>query len=458
MPLRLVAQLMGIFLFVCAVAHAQILPRVPTDAERQSMDDSVNTGEYVWECYPDLAGFTAAPPTSSRFPGEFEQTRGILLAFPPGGCAIPEVTDLIRNSIGNVETTVFVVGPPYGMTYYNEAVNCLRSRGFTDDDLAFINWYLVPIMISPAELVVWIRDYGPEILIGADGAFQYIDMGYYSGPAAGTCTNFGGRPNSDVSPTRFAPNFLGGVDVFRPQLRTEGGNLQTDGRGTCVHMQRDVLAQNRFSRWSYSQEQLDAVYTQYFNCQNVITLESLRSDPQPGLASFSQTNIDHVDMFMTFISPTKVLLGQMDPEDAAFDPANAAILDRNAQTMQDNGYNVVRIPMPRRYCTRNNGGCIANPGEAQDCAPGAVRVWATYANSIRIGNKMMVPVYRQVPSSVQDAIAAQEAVALATFQNELDAEYGPGTVQVVPLIGDPLIPCLGSVHCISMTYGPPAAP
>jgi agmatine/peptidylarginine deiminase len=269
------------------------------------------------------------------------------------------------------------------------------------------------------------------------------------------------RPLDDVSPTRFAPSFLKtGVDVFRPQLRTEGGNLQTDGQGTCVHMRRDVLQQNNFSRWHYTQDELDDVYRSFFNCPQVITLNSLAPDPGP---VGSRINIDHVDMFVTFVSAQTVIVGRLDPEDAEFDPTNAAILDSNADLLDGAGYNVVRVPMPARYCTLHTGTCIARPNETRVCGPGVDRVWATYTNSILIGNRMLVPIYTDpysdsspLPQDVKDRIQRQEAEALETFHTTLDAEYGEGAIMVVPVVSDDMIPCLGSMHCISMTYGPPA--
>jgi agmatine/peptidylarginine deiminase len=214
-------------------------------------------------------------------------------------------------------------------------------------------------------------------------------------------------------------------------------------------MQRDVLAQNNFSRWQYTQAQLDDVYAQFYKCPRVITLQSLQPDPVT-----TDPVIDHVDMFMTFISPRKVLIDQYDSADATVDPTNAGTLDANTATMQAAGYTVVRIPSPRRHCTLfRPGTCIAAAGDKRLCTgPADVRVWATYANSIRIGNAVMVPVYRDVPPSLRDAVAAQETTALATYQRELDTEFGPGVVQVIPIISDAMIPCQGSVHCISMTY------
>jgi agmatine/peptidylarginine deiminase len=450
----------GALLWAGAVAAAEeerVLPRNMTILEQLSAQEDVNApGYYIWECFPELAGFTDPPPVTSRFPTEGEQTRGVMYGWPSYGGQMSPLTELIRNSVqqDGYETTVIVPS-----LYRGAAENTLRARGFDDDMISRINWYIAPLN------GIWIRDYGPEIQVTPEGDFQFVDMGYYSGQI-GSCPSTPdqitmGRPSDDISPTRFAPSFLKtGVDVFRPQLRTEGGNLQTDGQGTCVHMRRDVLQQNNFSRWRYTQDELDDVYRNFFNCSQVITLNSLAPDPGPvGV----RTNIDHVDMIVAFQSAQTVIVGRLDPEDAEFDPTNAAILESNAQILNDAGYNVVRIPMPARYCTvHHTNTCIANPNETRECAPGVDRVWATYTNSILIGNRMLVPIYQDpysesspLPQDVKDRIQRQEAEALDTFQTTLDAEYGKGAITVVPVVSDDMIPCLGSMHCISMTYGPP---
>jgi agmatine deiminase len=458
--------LIGTLLVIGSVAAAaenqeQVLPRNMTILEELSeFNEPAAPGFYIWECFPELAGFTDPPPTTSRFPTESEQTRGAMYGWPSYGHQMMPLTELIRNSVqqDGYETTVMV---PSNLQAFAQLT--LRARGFTDDMIASINWFNTPLN------GIWIRDYGAEVVNTPDGNFQFIDMGYYSGQF-GSCPATVdqipvGRPSDDVSPTRFAPSLLSGVDVFRPQLRTEGGNLQTDGQGTCVHMRHDVLLQNQFTRWMYSQSDLDNVYMNFYNCSRVITLNSLGLDPGPFTIGQRQV-IDHVDMFMTFISSQTVIVARLDPEDAAIDPNNAAILDSNAQMLSDAGYNVVRIPQPARYCTvRNAGTCVANPNQTRQCVGSVDRVWATYANSIRIGNRMLVPIYRDPVSDsspltqdTKDRIVRQEAEALGTFQATLDSEYGQGAVTVVPVVSDDMIPCQGSMHCISMTYGPNFTP
>jgi hypothetical protein len=78
---------------------------------------------------------------------------------------------------------------------------------------------------------------------------------------------------------------------------------------------------------------------------------------------------------------------------------------------------------------------------------------------------MLVPVYHDpvsdvspLPQDVKDRINRQEAESLSTFQATLDSEFGPNAVTVVPVVSDDMIPCQGSMHCISMTYGPTVTP
>jgi len=462
-----------LFATAARAQDARVLPRNMTPEEKAAILNEPVTpgpGVYIWECFPELAGFTDTPPPESRFPTEAEQTRGAMYGWPSYGALMSPLTELIRNSVqqDGYETNVMV---PAAFRFSAEST--LRSRGFDDTMIGRINWFITPLD------GIWIRDYGGIVLTNPTDGLEVVDMGYYSGQGA-VCPaspedppRLPGRPSDDVSPTRFAPSFPDfgdGIPTFRPPLRTEGGNLQTDGAGTCFHMQRDVLLQNNFSRWMYSQTELDDVYRSYFNCANVITLESLHQDPGgPPLGQLQV--IDHVDMWMTVISkrtdtnPGTIIVARLDPEDAAIDPTNAAVLERNAQTLIDAGYNVVRIPQPARYCTLRRGGtCIANAGDTRECVGSVDRVWATYANSMRIGNRMLVPIYRDpvddsspLSQDVKDRIMRQEAEALATFQSALDADYGVGAVQVVPVVSDDMIPCQGSMHCITMTYSDPKA-
>ncbi|MBI1746422.1 MAG: agmatine deiminase family protein [Acidobacteria bacterium] len=429
-----------------------VLPRYRTQAEKdyeQAMTTAGPGGGYIWECWPDLAGITGQPPATARWRGESGKLSGVIYGWPSYGCQMPELTELIRNSIANVTVTVIV---PSGL--YNSARTCLRNRGITDAQLDTINWFFAPLD------GIWIRDWGPEVLLDdKDGSYKFVDMVYYDGFSTNCRPPLPGRPNDNVAPTLLASEFVDGpAEVLRPPLRTEGGYIMvgesTAGEKTCIRQTRDIFSRNNFTRaghetWQYTQDAIDDVFRQYYNCPNVVRMTSQQRDP------WGFGVIDHMDMTTAQISANKFLVGRFDPDD---DPVNALIIDSHAEALEAAGLTVVRIPMPKPYCTVRRASCISLVGDVRECTTpptGLDRVFATYANSIRVGNKMMVPVYRDLatlPQDHQDTIAAQEAEALAIFQRELDAEFGTGSVEVVPVVSDRMIPCQGAVHCITMTY------
>nr|WP_272491343.1 agmatine deiminase family protein [Corallococcus exercitus] len=134
------------------------------------------------------------------------------------------------------------------------------------------------------------------------------------------------------------------------------------------------------------------------------------------------------------------------------DAVNAGILDRNARRLADLGYDVVRIPMPTPYCQDAGDTCVGSPERIRECDGTNERVWATYLNSIRLGDVMAVPVYRHVPPSQAWRHHGQEQEALATYQWALDREFGAGAVKVVPIPSDTAIPCQGALHCLTKTF------
>ena len=379
---------------------------------------------YPWDCKSNIFGFTNPTMGRFEFPSEYASTTGVLIGWPSWGCVLPEITEIIRQSVGRINVTVFV--PP---SIRQSAEACLKKRGITDAQLSQIEWVEMPLDS------VWIRDYGPEIIRGSDGTRHLIDMSYYP-VLSNTCNNLVGRSNDDASPTRLSA--IWNNMVYRPQVRLEGGNLQTDGAGTCFRARRVANARNNFSSWRYNETELNEVIGRYYNC-NVIALESMEGGV-----------IDHIDMWMTVISRKTILIGKYNPGD---DPANAAILDRNAQNLSDLGYRVVRVPMPRPYCRQASTSSIGKENLIRTCSePNTERIWATYMNSIRLGNVMVVPVFHWVPESLRSDIQQQENEALSIYKSELDREFGSNTVEVVPIVSDVMIPLQGATHCVAMTY------
>jgi agmatine/peptidylarginine deiminase len=165
-------------------------------------------------------------------------------------------------------------------------------------------------------------------------------------------------------------------------------------------------------------------------------------------------------MFMYVVSPDVILMGSYDPAD---DPTNAAILDTNAARLESQGYTVIRAPQPKHYCIQCQvvSGFIRCPfpggqGNARECGNPALDrrypIWATYLNITRVGNAVLVPVYREVPESLRALIMDQEAEALSLIQQAHDLAFGKGTTEVIPVVADQIIPGYGAIHCVTENY------
>lgn len=408
--------------------EAQVVPHGQAQAEllKAALSDAAHGAATAtpWECDPELYGFTPVPDMTFRLPNESESTSGLLVGWPSWGCVLPELTELVRHSVGHAQVTVVVPEQ-----FQQSAVACMRRRGMTDEQLDLIDWVNAPVSS------VWMRDYGPEVVLDEDDQRHLVDMSYYPS-AADTCHNLGGRSADDAIPTHLGS--LWQLPVHRPQVRFEGGNILSDGAGHCFRARDVANLANCFSRWCYTEEELNDLLGAQLGCE-VVSMDSMVGDV-----------IDHIDMWMAFLSPRTVLVGRYDPAD---DPDNAAILDGNAARLESLGYRVARVPMPTPWCKKSLSGCIGKEHLVTTCDhKQSARVWATYTNSIRVGDQMIVPVFHWVPEAIEAQVAAQEQEALATYQVELDREFGAGAVTVVPVASDVIIPCQGTFHCISMTY------
>ncbi|RKH18776.1 hypothetical protein D7Y13_05765 [Corallococcus praedator] len=377
---------------------------------------------YQWECYPERYGFTP-PREVVRFPAEHEPQGELLMSWNQPGCGHPEQLALIFAALeGRVPIHIVAAAP-----LHSGIIQCLSQAGMTRAQIWELG--LVPFRVDTE----WIRDHGPDAVVGADGKRRFVDTVLRPMQAV-QCSSFDFYERSDRIPTVLGEWW--GVPVDRPAVVLSGGNLLTDGAGRCFRARRETNARNCFPVWCYSEEETDEAIGRAHGC-DVVTLESLEGGV-----------VDHIDMWMAMLSSKTVLVGRYDVHD---DAINAAILDRNARRLADLGYDVVRIPMPTPYCQDAGDSCLGDPGRVRECDGTNTRVWATYLNSIRLGDVMAVPVYRWVPGSLAYRHQRQEQEALATYQWALDREFGPGAVKVHPIPSDTVIPCQGALHRLTKT-------
>ncbi len=178
---------------------------------------------------------------------------------------------------------------------------------------------------------VWLRDFGPIFAQTATGA-QVLDFHYE-----------GSRPTDDRLPDLWSQR-TGTPRVAIPWTM-QGGNLISNGQGLALTTNR-IFEDNpiRFPDPLIGADvdvERRRMVVEHFandcNLSQLVVLEPLRSELTR-----------HVDMFATFLSPTDVLVAELDP---SRDAANAGILNRNAARLAavkvgDQPLNVHRIRIP----------------------------------------------------------------------------------------------------------------
>jgi agmatine/peptidylarginine deiminase len=332
----------------------------------------------------DVRPPAVAKPTSwRRLPGEFERQQAVLLAAHGLAQNLPQLFAEVVCNLGGSIDVVVLVNDSEDMA---AAVQALRDYKV---DASQIRYLVVP------HDTMWVRDYGPMVVVGPRGHPMMIDADYDADD----------RPADEQVPAAVAHQWQ--RPVLQAGLVIEGGNLLSNGQGLLIATNK-LVETNSGRGWTAAtvQRQLAAIY----GCRQLVLLEAPLGEPS-----------GHVDMFATFISPKTVVIGKVDPE---VDFENAMILDRNAEALswvvtQNGPLNVVRVPMP--------------PREAD--------LFPTYTNVIYANGVLLVPVYPGL-----DAAGARKAL-------DIFATLLPGW-RVVPIDACGLAEMYGGLHCMSMNLGP----
>jgi len=267
---------------------------------------------------------TVAPPGPVRLVAEFEPAEALYLAWEPG-LGDEEHLGIIRAVLAHtrVEPVLIHNGPAE-----REALeDLLVLRAVDPGRVVFVDaralgpWYRpAPDPEEPrAVQTPWLRDWGPMYIETRRG-LAIVDPRYWED-----------RPNDDALPTKLAR--LEGKPVYRPPLVLDGGNLLTDGAGTCF-MADGGETDDRASSMDVTDESL----RHYFGCRKVIWLAPLAGE-----------ETGHVDMFIKVGDEGTLLVGHYLPDQ---DPENSQLLDENAAILRmargadGRRYRVLRVPMP----------------------------------------------------------------------------------------------------------------
>jgi agmatine/peptidylarginine deiminase len=237
----------------------------------------------------------------------------------------------------------------------------------------------------------WIRDWGP-VQVTVDAGSLWLDTSYEDDD----------RMRDDLAPQLFAHRYGGELATLGWAI--DGGAFISNGRGLCM-LTREYL-DNEMLYYDDSDE-MDALLGE-LGCRTVALVPTLVDE-----------DTKHADMIAQFVSPTRVMVAQIDPalnlEDSLRLDAAVLGLHRAAAAM-DVQLEVVRVPTP-----------VIEPS-------GAPR---TYVNGLRLRDRYLMPSYPELGE-------AMEREALAAVQEAL------GSVQVVPVDVSEMIHSGGAIHCAAL--------
>ncbi len=246
---------------------------------------------------------TDPPEGEIRNVAEFDQMQSVLVAYPFG---VP--IELIREMAENTLVTTIVANASQQQT----VTNTYTANNVNLDNCAFL--------LANTDSY-WVRDYGPWFVFDGNNQPGIVDFPY-NRP----------RPNDNNIPARVAESL--GIDLYGMNLISTGGNYMCDGMGMAASTDL-VWDENP----SYTHDQVSGFVNDYLgNSPYMVT-----DDP---LGEY----IKHIDCWGKFLSPGKVLIGQVPMTDSRYADYEAiAFYFRNKISAWGYPYEVVRVFTPGTY-------------------------------------------------------------------------------------------------------------
>lgn len=251
----------------------------------------------------------------------------------------------------------------------------------------------------------WIRDYGPNFLIGNSGERAFNDWIF----------NAWGNKYETLKQDNQVPRLLEPIlqlPRFEPGIVMEGGSIEVNGAGCVLTTEQCLLNPNRNPQ--LSRAEIEEYLKNYLGVTRVLWLgEGIVGDDTDG----------HIDDIARFVAPNVIVtVVEEDPEDA-----NYELLQDNLQRLnlmsdaEGRAFEIVTLPMPGIV-----GGTSTDTRNLD-------RLPASYANFYIANNVVLAPVFGH----------ANDARAVETLQRVFSDR------RVVPINCEPLVWGMGTIHCVS---------
>lgn len=251
----------------------------------------------------------------------------------------------------------------------------------------------------------WIRDYGPNFLIGPNGELAFNDWIF----------NAWGNKYEALKHDDSVPRQLESIERlqrFSPGIVMEGGSIEVNGAGCVLTTEQCLLNPNRNPQ--LSRDEIEQYLKDYLGVTKVLWLgEGIVGDDTDG----------HIDDIARFVAPNVIVCAvEDDPLDANYEILQDNLARLRSMTDADGRpFEIVTLPMPGIV-----GGMSTSTRDLD-------RLPASYANFYIANNVVLAPVFGHT----------NDTRAVETLE-----QLFPGR-RVVPINCEPLVWGMGTIHCVT---------
>lgn len=265
------------------------------------------------------------------FPAEFDKQQAIWLQWPSeiyntDRPVYPVTLNIIKSLDPYIRVNLMV----RSQEETNQIKDLLKSSGYTGNN---VHYYVVNHMS------IWTRDVGPIFVKSPQNKLQVVDFGFNN-------YSRGGNPDyiaTESQVDRLAAKQLN-LPVIKANLISEGGAIESNGRGTMMVTESVALSRNP----KMSKAEIEKEYKRVLGVKKIIWLKK-------GLAEDDPITTGHINEIARFANPNTILLAQVLPGDRYTNAItqesyrrmeeNYEIL-RNATDQDGKPFRIIRIPMP----------------------------------------------------------------------------------------------------------------
>lgn len=277
-----------------------------------------------------VTGYAKGGTEARYLPGEFEKQQAMWLMWPSeiyqGERSVtPAMANIVKSLVPYIQVNIMAANT----SEVSQIKKVLASYGCTG---ANIHYCIIN------HQTIWARDVGPIFVKDNRNRLSVVDFQF---------NNYGRYGDQYYVATEgkvdeLAAKFLK-LPVINSQLVSEGGSVESNGKGTILLTESVALKHNN----GLTKKQIEDEYRRVLGAKKIIWLKC-------GLAEDKVTD-GHVDEFVRFADPNTILLAQVLPEER-----NSSSLAENSYLNLEENYkillaatdqngkhfNIVRIPMP----------------------------------------------------------------------------------------------------------------